>query len=383
MPCGGHRNGGGNTVTAVHRAADSYKWQLAGATELPMHFGDLDRPLDPRIAQRLRGRLRAPLTYASPALARATAEVVARHDAVAHGVEVDPERVWFGPSCLSQSYQLMDWLVGPGDEVVVFVPSFYHVPGAVTGAGARVRPVPLRQDGLDRNELKAALGLSTQAIYVVNPHNPTGHVMTEADLATIVDVAREHSLTLVSNELHSRVVFQGRHVPLHSLADDVPCFTLAGASKSHNLAGLGGSFVLANERAELASLLERVAHRYPPATTLQLLGLQEAYDLGNPWLASTLTWLRNQRDQLCDVLAEVGCPGVEPAHATQFQWVDFGVLSGHHSAADLLREQCGLLVGDGLRFSAGPEHVRLTFGLEASVMTTAARRLRTGLAGRR
>ncbi len=114
-------------------------------------------------------------------------------------------------------------LFEPGDEIVVFEPWYDAYAADAALAGARTIGVPLHSqpDGsfaFDPAELAAAITPATKAIVVNTPHNPTGKVFTRAELQTIADLALEHDLIVLADEVYDRLVFDdARHISIASL----------------------------------------------------------------------------------------------------------------------------------------------------------------------
>ena len=110
-------------------------------------------------------------------------------------------------------------LFDPGDEVVALEPYYDSYAACIAMAGATLRPVTLRPPDfrLDLDELRAAVTPRTRLILLNTPHNPTGTVLTRAELEAVAEVCREHDLIVVTDEVYEHLVFDGEHVPLATL----------------------------------------------------------------------------------------------------------------------------------------------------------------------
>ena len=111
-------------------------------------------------------------------------------------------------------------LVDPGDEVVVCEPYYDSYRATIQFAGGVRRPVTLRAPDyrLDADELEAAVTDRTRLILLNSPHNPTGRVLDEGELAAVADVARRHDLVVVTDEVYEHLTFDGHaHVPIATL----------------------------------------------------------------------------------------------------------------------------------------------------------------------
>jgi aspartate/methionine/tyrosine aminotransferase len=159
----------------------------------------------------------------------------------------DPEDILVTHGGIHGLYMLCMALLEPGDEVLVPDPEWPPAAGNVLAA--RGVPVGCRlyeSTGwrYDLDELEAAITPKTRVLYLNSPNNPTGGVLTRADLARLAAIAREHDLWVISDEAYEDVVFDGEHVSIASLPDmyerTMPLYTF---SKSYAMTGLRLGYV--------------------------------------------------------------------------------------------------------------------------------------------
>ena len=156
-----------------------------------------------------------------PALRRAVAAHQLRH----HGIELDPDtEVCVTTGATEGIAAALLALVEPGDEVLVLEPSYDSYDAMIAMAGGVRRAVTLRAPAyrLDAAALRAAVGPRTRLLLLNSPHNPTGTVLTRAELAEVAAVALEHDLVVVTDEVYEHLVFDDAleldgHVPLATL----------------------------------------------------------------------------------------------------------------------------------------------------------------------
>jgi aspartate aminotransferase len=139
-------------------------------------------------------------------------------------------------------FVMFQGLLEPGDEVLLPDPVWPPTAGHVIAAQAKPVFVPIRESlgwRYDLDELKRAITPKTRAIYINSPHNPTGGVLTRADIETIAGIARERNLWVLSDEAYEDVLFEGEHVSIGSLPGmherTIPMFTF---SKSYAMTGV-------------------------------------------------------------------------------------------------------------------------------------------------
>ena len=154
---------------------------------------------------------------------------------------------------------LMTALVGTGDKVLVPSPCYsLWSNNTYLGGG---KPVHYRCDpGNDWNpdleDIRSKITPRTKAILVINPNNPTGAVYSKQTLLDIAQMAREHHLLLLADEIYDRLVLED--LPTYSiaaLAPDLPCVTFNGLSKSHIICGFRcGWMAFSGPEEELAAI---------------------------------------------------------------------------------------------------------------------------------
>jgi aspartate aminotransferase len=153
-------------------------------------------------------------------------------------------------------------LLEPGDDVLLPDPTWPPCAGNILAARARPVGYPLHERlawRFDLDELEGSITPATRAIYVNSPHNPTGGVLTRADLERIAAIARERNLWLISDESYEDVVFDGvEHVSPASLAGmyarTLSVFTF---SKSYAMTGLRLGYVVTPD-ARLRERMKKV-----------------------------------------------------------------------------------------------------------------------------
>ena len=158
---------------------------------------------------------------------------------------------------------LMTALVGTGDEVLVPSPCYsLWSNNTYLGGG---KPVHYRCDpkndwNPDLEDIRSKITARTKALLVINPNNPTGAVYSKETLLAIAQLAREHHLLLLADEIYDRLVMDGNpNYSLAALAPDLPCVTFNGLSKSHIICGFRcGWMVFSGPKAELAEVEQGV-----------------------------------------------------------------------------------------------------------------------------
>jgi N-succinyldiaminopimelate aminotransferase len=217
-------------------------------------------------------------------------------------------------------------LVEPDSEVLLIEPFYDSYSPVVAMAGAHRVAVPLVADGrgfaLDGDALRRALTPRTRALIVNSPHNPTGAVLSDTELAAIAEVAVTADLLVITDEVYEHLVFDGhRHLPLagfDGMAERT--VTISSAAKMFNCTGwkigwaCGPAELIAGVRAAKQYLSYVGGAPFQPAVALAL-------DTQDAWLCALRGTLQARRDRLAAGLTEVGF-AVHDSFGTYFLCAD-------------------------------------------------------------
>jgi aspartate/methionine/tyrosine aminotransferase len=117
-----------------------------------------------------------------------------------------PDNVLVTVGCIEANFIALQALVAPGEEIVVMLPNYMQIWGAAQNLGIRVRTFHLREElgwAPDLDELRDVVSEKTKLIAVCNPNNPTGHILTEAEMGAIVAAAQRVGAWLLADEVYS------------------------------------------------------------------------------------------------------------------------------------------------------------------------------------
>jgi len=228
-------------------------------------------------------------------------------------------------------------LVEPGSEVLLIEPFYDSYSPVIAMAGSHRRSVPLVPDGrgfaVDVDALRRAVTPRTRALFVNSPHNPTGHILTDAELTAIAELAVEADLLVIADEVYEHLAFDGRrHLPIANYPGMAGrTVTISSAAKMFNCTGwkigwaCGAPELIAGVRAAKQYLSYVGGAPFQPAVAYALTHEQ-------PWVSALRDSLQTRRDKLSAALAELGFE-VHDSDGTYFLCADPRPLGFTDSAA--------------------------------------------------
>ncbi|MDG5482930.1 pyridoxal phosphate-dependent aminotransferase [Mycolicibacterium gadium] len=226
-------------------------------------------------------------------------------------------------------------LVEPGSEVLLIEPFYDSYSPVLAMAGCERRAVPMIQNGrgfaIDVDGLRRAVTPKTRAMIVNSPHNPTGMVASDAELAGIAELAVDKDLLAITDEVYEHLVFDDqKHVPLANYPGMAErTITISSAAKMFNVTGwkigwaCGPAELIAGVRAAKQYLTYVGGAPFQPAVA-------QALNTEDTWVTALRDALQAKRDKLGSALADLGFE-VRDSFGTYFLCADPRPLGFHDS----------------------------------------------------
>jgi aspartate/methionine/tyrosine aminotransferase len=214
--------------------------------------------------------------------------------------------------------------VSAGDEMIIFTPAYDSYAPMIRRAGGTPVEVALQPPNwrIDREALERAITPKTRALLFNNPHNPAGRLFGIDDLEIIASVAREHDLTVISDEVWEHIVLDGHSfTPLATLPGmEERTIKIGSAGKIFSLTGWKVGWMVA--APSLAPVVAR-AHQFLTFSTAPNLQAAVAFGLneGDAWVQPMRDRFQRSRDLMTQGLREAGYKVLD-AEATYFLCVD-------------------------------------------------------------
>ena len=251
-------------------------------------------------------------------------EAIATHYGRHFGQQIDPDHICVTSGATEALGAMILSVVESGDEVIIFTPAYDSYAPMIRRAGATPREVALRPPEwrIERDALEAAVTPRTRAILFNNPQNPTGRLFGADELQVIADVAIQHDLTVISDEVWEHVLLHAEpFTPLATLPGMAERTLKAGsAGKIFSLTGWKVGWIVASP--ENAALAAR-AHQFLTFSTAPNLQAAVAFGLeqGDSWIEPMRQHFARALKRMSKGLEAAGYAVLEPA-STYFLCVD-------------------------------------------------------------
>ena len=382
------------TVVDRH-GTSSVKWdyeeKFTGVTGLlPLWVADMDFRTAPEIMDAIRrrvehgifGYVREPDSYF-----QAVADWLARR----HAWRVHPDWLVASPGVLPGLSAAILAFTQPGDGIVIQPPVYFPFPLRVISNGRRVVENPLvLRDGawqMDLDGLEKVMDARTRMLILCSPHNPVGRVWERETLSRLAAICRARGVLVVSDEIHNDLVMPGfRHTPIAAISEESAAnsVTLVAATKTFNLAGLGGSLSIVPDedlRARFQAAQNGLFSAAPNAVALA--ASEAAWRHGEAWLEELLLCIKGNDAYLRGFMAErLSAVRVFPLEGTYLALLDMSGLGlTDAKLKERLLKHARVWLDEGPKFGRGGQGMqRLNLACPRSVLADALKRLETTFA---
>ncbi len=369
------------------RNTGSVKWDRYPQPDMiPLWLADMDFLAPPAVREALRHHAEtAVLGYTQPwsGLIETVLAMVRRE----HHWEIDPSWIVWTPNLVSAMHVLARTVGTPGDGLLNLLPGYPQFLRIAEPAGmvgqADVMVCRGGRYEIDFDRFERAITDRTRLFILCNPHNPTGRILTRAELAHLAEICLRHDILICSDEMHCGLLLDADkpHVSIATMSAELATrtVTLLSPAKTYNVAGVGVSLAIIPDATLRRRFRHTASHIVPFVTAPALACCQAAYRDCEDWRQALLAYLRTNRDLVEHVVADLR--GVTMAHpeATYLAWLDCRELALPDLAGFF--EAAGVALGSGDTFGT-PGYLRLNYGLPRTVLAEALRRMAAALADR-
>ena len=268
-----------------------------------------------------------------------------------------------------------------GDKVV-FNPPIYPPFRQITDATKRTPvEVPLIDDRLDLEGLERAFADGAKVFLLCSPHNPTGTIHTRDELTTVAELAKQHGVTVISDEIHSP--FAGEEfTPFLSLPNLGKAFLSTSAAKAFNLAGLKAGLLAASEESQ-ETLAELPSYVHEATSHLGVIGHSAGLTHCRDWLLELQAEVAANKQFFAELIKErIPELTYEPSQGTYLAWLDCSPL-GLENPAEFFHEQARVRFNFGTDFAPeSQQFARVNLATSRDIIDEAVKRMRDALIAR-
>jgi aspartate aminotransferase len=386
MPLIAERMGRLGTEGAFEVLARARALEAQGRRIVHLEIGEPDFETAPHIKQAAADALANDYTHYGPSPGLLPArEAVARYVARTRGIPVDPEQIVITPGAKPILAFTILATVNEGDEVLIPDPGFPIYESVVEYVGGSAVSMPLLEERafrFDPDELRRRVTDRTRLIILNSPHNPTGGVLTLGDLEAVAEVARERDLWVLSDEIYSRLIYEGEHysiATLHGMAERT--VILDGFSKTYAMTGWRLGYGVAP--LALVPHLSRLQTNVTSCTAsfVQMAGIAALEGTQTAVEAMLAEFTRRRAAVIAGLNSIDGLRCLMPGGAFYaFPRVEVAGLTSKQIADSLLAEE-GVALLAGTAFGRhGEGFLRLSFANSMGELTEGIDRIRRGLA---
>jgi cystathionine beta-lyase len=363
----------------------SVKWARYPDDVLPAWVAEMDFPLAEPVREALANAVElGDCGYAWPeriGLGEAFADFAARR----WSWEVDPTAVSPSPDVVGAIVALLGAIARPGDPVVINTPVYHPFFGVIEQLGCELAEAPLVEGRLDPEAIERRFAAGARALILCSPHNPSGGVPSQEELAAIAAAAERHGAWVLADEIHAPLALPGAtHVPFLtvSAAAAERGIALCSASKAFNLAGLHCAQIV-TASASAAAVVAGLPFGATHCGHLGAIASVAAFERGDPWLDSVIAVLDHNRSLLAELLAErLPEAGYEPPRAGYLAWLDLRPYGLGDDPSEPLLERGRVALSPGPQFGPqGAGFVRLNFGTSPALLEEIVVRMATAVRG--
>ncbi len=300
-----------------------------------------------------------------------------------YDIDVNPERISVPASSMMGITLAAQMTVGHGRHALVVSPNWPNIENALRATGAELSFVRQRMDkgrwSLGADDIIAAVRDNTRAIYINSPCNPSGWIIPDSTLESLLGFCRERDIVLIADEVYHRNVYDGEIAPslMTKARDDDPVIIINGFSKAWAMTGWRLGWMVAPARyATHVAVLSECFNTGAPSI-VQFAGIA-ALEEGEALVQTLRAQYAVGRDIVMEILGRHPRIALSAPEGAFYAFPRLqGMESSLEFAEGLLRE-CDVGVAPGYTFGPGnEEHFRLCFAQSHQRLAEALRRIVT------
>lgn len=303
-------------------------------------------------------------------------EAIAKKLQTENNLNLDASNVMVTPGAKQAIFEVMMSVLDDGDEAILFDPAWVSYEPCIKFAGANPKWVPTDpENGFLPYDIGDHITDKTRLIVVNSPCNPTGGVFGKDKLKEIADLAIDHDLLILSDEIYEKILYDEKHYSIGAMEGmQDRTITVNGFSKSYAMTGWRLGYVAANETF-LHDFQKIQSHSVSSATTFAQYGAIEALEGDQQPVKDMVAEFRQRRDILVDGLNNIGIHCNRPKGAF-YAFADVSEYGNGEEIAEKLLSDAHVAATPGSAFGpSGSNFVRLSYAISQERIREALERI--------
>jgi aspartate/methionine/tyrosine aminotransferase len=362
-------------------------WQKDEDGVIPLWLADPDFHAPPEIKEALIKAVKDENLYYN-FFDRTAEEAMAEKIKRKNGIEAKVDDIILTPGIQAGMWLAVKHACKPGDEVVITDPMYFpfiEMANEIQNTKAINWKINIEEDyHFDIEALKDLITPQTKLLFVCNPHNPAGRVMTKEELKGIADLAVDNEIVVMSDELWEDIIFDGReHISIASLNPEIESLTLSqfGFSKAYCVAGLKIGYLCATNE-EIRDNVRKIARqtRYGCTNLAKAVSPVMLDDTLDWWRQDVMEYLHNARaytEKRLDEIPKITYPKLE---GTYLMFPKFDYSKSSEELEKYLFEKAKVRLSIGTQFGPqGEGHLRMSIATSEVILSEALDRIEKAL----
>ena len=373
-------NGEGAAAWDLHEVAINDA--AAGKDVIVLSVGDPDFATPKAITQAAIEALEAGDTHYQHVAGRSEVrQIIAEQFQSNHMPTINADNVILCAGAQNALFAASLCLLDPGDDILALDPMYVTYEATIGASGANLIPVAMSAEGGFRFDTKATLKAitpKTKAILITNPNNPTGVMMSDSEIESICNLAIEHDLWVIADEVYDQLIFEGEHISIaHRPGMFERTITLNSLSKTYAMTGwrVGwaiGPTALVKHFSNLSLCMLYGLAGFTQAAAYTALKTSQAES------EHIRVTFKQRRDLVYDALKNIKATSILKPNAGMFIMMDVRALGMNGlEFANALYQSTGVAVLDAGAFGkTSYGWVRISFTVDNAVLLEACKRIR-------
>ena len=359
-------------VRSINLSEIRKMFEMASENSINLGLGEPDFNTPEHIIEAASTAMRQGFTHYTPNMGiQELREAISDKLRIDNGIITTPESVLVTVGASEAIYMSMQALINPGDEVLIPDPGFLSYSACVNLAEGTPKGIQLKIENdlrMTVEDVQESITEKTKAIILNSPSNPTGSVMKKEDIKAIAEIADDHGIYLISDEVYEKIIYEDHH---HSPAKYCEnAVTINGFSKTYAMTGFRIGYVTANP--EIIEELLKI-HQYTTACASSMVQKAALAALEGPQncVEDMVTEFKKRRDLVVKRLNGMGIECLKPHGA-------FYVFPKVDNSEEFVKESLkrGVVTVQGRAFGTyGKNHVRMSYATSFNQLKDAMDRL--------